>query len=277
MIGEYVEGRARGFQEILGLQFAGRRHSAEDTAFAGGPGAEKQAARRGFAEKAPEGLDVAAICGSAVTPDCAALRRVVGFVHELGRSDVAASRFGIGEDVPGLIGSPGSSGIAIPRPKGERGDEPSFHGMDKIDHAFPLLPGQDGVETGGRLLGSGIVGVVKENSVRPGSTDPDVSGSESQREFAQAGVGQVNGRAVFEKAGGQPGARAVRLGGGRQGSGGVGFPKASAGASTISMLYDWKRWSIAPVRGIVRGATATGWAPVRTAANRSRTTPVLIM
>ena len=152
MVGESIEGRARGGQQILALELAVRhpcRH--ERNSLSHGTGAEDRHPWSCLLHECPEDGDVARVGRGIVALRRAPYLREGGFVHVLRRCDAAADGFRIGQELPRLRGSPDARGIARPRASGKGGDDAVVHRARKIHYALPLAAGQHSIEARGRV------------------------------------------------------------------------------------------------------------------------------
>ena len=100
-----------------------------------------------------------------------------------------------------MLGGPRARSVTRPGADRERGHDLYVRCMREIDHALPLLPGQNSVKSLGRNSKCGIIGVLEICGVRPSSAHSKIRRSKCLSQFAQARVRQIDGRSIFVKGG----------------------------------------------------------------------------
>src|ERR1700675_4617372 len=92
-------------------------------------------------------LEVTSVSAGIIAGRRTTYRSEVRLVHELRGGDGAADRAGIGEEAARLVRLPDAGRIAGARAYRERRHDPCPNRLREIDHASPLLTGQNPVES----------------------------------------------------------------------------------------------------------------------------------
>ena len=152
MVGEGIEGRTRGGEQILGLELAPRhtrRHQRDS--LADGAGTQNHHIGSSLPGEGAEDGDIARISRGIIALRCATYLRKGGLVHVFGCGDAAADGFGISQEPARLCWSPDAGGIAGPRAGGKGSDDAGAGRAREVHHTLPLAAGQHSIEARGRI------------------------------------------------------------------------------------------------------------------------------